>query len=191
MSALPLPPSRLLTPAEFAELPEDTEARYELQEGNLVMSPRPRPRHQLCLGRLWARLAEQLPAELEVLPEVDVDLELAPASRPGFVRAPDLVVVRREVLARVEGGGLIRASEVVLAVEITSPGTDRMDTVVKHGEYADAGIPHYWIVTLDDGVALIRCHLGGEFGYVDAAPVGGRVSVEEPFPATLDLDALL
>ena len=191
MSALPLQPPRLLTAAEFAELPEDAEARSELQEGSVVMSPRPRPRHQLCLRRLGSRLAEQLPADLEVLPEVDVDLELTPAFRPGFVRAPDLVVVRRDVLARVEDRGLIRAAEVVLAVEITSPGTSRMDTVIKHGEYADAGIGHYWIVTLDDGVALTRCHLGGEFGYVDAAPARGRISFDEPFPVVLDLAALL
>lgn len=191
MSALPLQPPRLLTTIEFAELPEDTDARYELQEGSIVMSPRPRPRHQLCLRRLGSQVAEQLPAELEILPEVDVDLELTPASRPGFVRAPDLVVVRRDVLARVESRGLIRAAEVVLAVEITSPGTGRMDTVVKHGEYADAGIPHYWIVTLEDSVALTRCHLGGEFGYIDAAPVTGPVSFDEPFPVALDLAALL
>lgn len=191
MSALPLQPLRLLTSAEFAELPEDAEARYELQEGGIVMSPRPRPRHQLCLRRLTSRLDEQLPAELEVLPGVDVDLELAPASRPGFVRAPDLVVVRRAVLDRVEDHGLIRACEVVLAIEITSPGTGRMDTVVKHDEYADAGIPHYWIVTLEEGVALTRCHLGGEFGYVDAAPLTGRISFDDPFPVALDLAALL
>ncbi len=30
-------------------------------------------------------------------------------------------------------------------------GSQRTDRVIKHGEYADAGIPHYWLVDLDAG----------------------------------------
>ncbi|MGI9092850.1 MAG: hypothetical protein ACR2FF_05285 [Mycobacteriales bacterium] len=41
MTALPAPPGRLLTIAEFAALGEDDRYRWELQEGNLVMSPSP------------------------------------------------------------------------------------------------------------------------------------------------------
>ena len=191
MTALPRQRPRLLTVAEFTALPEDSEARYELQEGHVVMSPRPRPKHQLCLGRLRSRLEEQLPDGFEVLPEVDVDLELVPPRRPGFVRAPDLVVVSRETLGRVEDGSLIRASEVVLVVEIISPGIHRTDTVIKHGEYADAGIPHYWVIDIEGGVSLTACHLAGEFGYLDASPRTGAVTIDEPFTVRLDLDALL
>jgi Uma2 family endonuclease len=191
VTALPLQRPRLLTVAEFAALPEDPEARYELQEGHVVMSRRPRPKHQLCLGRLRSRLEEQLPTGFEVLPEVDVDLELVPPERPGFVRAPDLVVVPREALARVEDGGLIRASEVALVIEIISPGTHRTDTVIKHGEYADAGIPHYWVLDIQDGVSLTACHLAGEFGYLDTSPLIDTITIDEPFTVRFDLDALL
>jgi hypothetical protein len=34
------------------------------------------------------------------------------------------------------------------------------------------------------------CHLPGEFGYVDAAPVSGTFTADEPFPVRLDLDRL-
>ncbi len=192
MTALPLQRPRLLTVAEFAALPEDSEARYELQEGHIVMSPRPKPDHQHCLRVLSSCLEEQLPAGFEVLPEVDVDLGLVPAERPGFVRAPDIVVVPREARLRVRNdGGLIRASEVALVVEISSPGSHRTDMVIKHGEYADAGIPHYWIVDIEDGVSLTACHLAGEFGYLDATPLTGTVTIDEPFTVRLDLDALV
>ncbi|MDQ3154077.1 MAG: Uma2 family endonuclease [Actinomycetota bacterium] len=192
MIALPLQRPRLLTVAEFAALPEDSAARYELQEGHVVMSPRPKPDHQECLGELRSRLKAQAPDGLDVLPEVDVDLELVPSGRPGFVRAPDLVVVPRDARLRVRThGGLIRAGEVVLAVEIISPGTRRMDTVIKHGEYADAGIPHYWVIDIEGGVSLTACHLAGEFGYLDASPHTGPVTIDEPFTVRLDLDALL
>jgi len=41
MTALPLqPPRRLLTVAEFAAFHENTEGRFELQEGNVVAALR-------------------------------------------------------------------------------------------------------------------------------------------------------
>jgi Uma2 family endonuclease len=191
MTALPVQRPRLLTVAEYVALPEDGEDRYELQEGIRVMSPRPVPRHQWCVSRLLRSLADQAPDHLVVLPEVDVDLGLTRPDQPGFVRVPDLVVVPRAALDRVDReGGLLRAREVVLAVEILSTGSRRMDSVTKHAEYADAGIPHYWIVDPEPQVALTACHLAGAFGYADAAPVTGAFATEAPFPVRLQLDAI-
>jgi Uma2 family endonuclease len=123
---------------------------------------------------------------------VDVDLELAAADRPGFVRRPDLVVVTREALQRVESeGGVVRASEVTVAVELVSPGSQRTDHVTKRGEYADAGIPHYWIVDITEPVSLLACHLAGEFGYADRGAVTGTFTATAPFAVEIDLDSLL
>jgi Uma2 family endonuclease len=195
MTALPAQPQRLLTVADYLALPEETEVHHELQEGILVMSPRPVPDHQLCLRRTSRSVEDQLPAGLEVLPEVDVDLQLVLDDRPATVRAPDLVVVAGVALERVRReGGLLRAAEVVLAVEIISPGSRRVDTVLKRSEYADAGIPHYWIVDLGepgDRITLTAHHLAGEFGYADAGSVAGTFATTEPFPVRVDLDALL
>ena len=191
MTALPFQRPQLLTAAEFAALPEATDGRYELQEGKIVMSPGPAPGHQFCQHRLQVLLDPQVPDDFRLLPTVDVDLELVPATRPGFVRIPDLVVVTRSGFERSHrGGGLLRAEEVVLAVEIVSDGSQRTDRMIKHDEYADAGIPHYWIVDIDDRPALTACHLAGEFGYVDAAPVSGTFTADDPFPVQLDLDQL-
>ncbi|MGH3701904.1 MAG: Uma2 family endonuclease [Pseudonocardiaceae bacterium] len=189
--ALPMPPVRLMTVAQYSSLPEDGEIRYELQEGILVMSPSPTPDHQRCLRRLLRTFEDQLPAGLEPIPEVDIDLQLAKHSQPGFVRRPDLAVVTCAAIQRVRRERtLLQASEVVLAVEIISPGSRRMDTIVKHGEYADAGIPYYWIVDIDGTVTLTACHFAGEFGFVDATPVTGVFTAEEPFPVRLDLTEL-
>jgi Uma2 family endonuclease len=192
MTALPLqPPRRLLTVAEFAAFHEANEGRFELQEGNVVVSPSPTPEHQLCLQELLYQLRPQVPDHLTTVPEVDIDLGLVPSHRPGFVRIPDLVVVTREGLKRRRAeGGLLRADEVELAVEIVSDGSQRTDHTIKHDEYADAGVPHYWIFELDVRPALVACHLAGEFGYVDAAPVSGIFTADEPFPVRLDLDQL-
>lgn len=179
-----------LTAAEYAALPEDTEHRYELQEGWVMMSPRPVPDHQDGIALLRDQLLPQLPGH-KVLQEVDVDLELAPPSRPGTVRVPDLVVVQRSAFERVRHERtLLRAGEVLLAVEFLSPGSTRIDTLVKHHEYAEAGIAHYWIVDLADGPALTACHLAGEFGYRDAAPERGVLVTDTPFPLRIDVAAL-
>lgn len=191
MPAPPPQPPRLLTVAEFAELPEAPDGRYELQEGRLVMSPSPVPEHQLCLQELQFQLRDQLPGHLRSVPEIDIDLGLVTPDRPGFARVPDLVVVGADALARRRHeGGLLRASEVLLVVEILSTGSQRTDRVIKHGEYADAGIGHYWIVDLLDGPSVTACHLGGAFGYVDAPPVTDVFAADEPFPVRLDLGRL-
>jgi Uma2 family endonuclease len=192
MTALPLqPPRRLLTVAEFAAFHEANEGRFELQEGNVVVFPSPAPEHQLCLQELLHQLRPQIPDHLITVPEVDIDLALVSEHRPGFVRIPDLVVVTREGLKRRRAeGGLLRAAEVVLAVEIVSDGSHRTDHTIKHGEYADAGVAHYWILELDDRPSLTACHLAGEFGYIDAVPVSGTFTADAPFPVRLDLDRL-
>jgi Uma2 family endonuclease len=92
--------------------------------------------------------------------------------------------VRRE-------GGVLRASEVLLVVEVVSPGSVRTDHVLKRSEYADAGIPHYWIVDITERVSLLACRLAGEFGYADGGAVTGRYTTSAPFPVEIDLDALL
>ena len=94
----------------------------------------------------------------------------------------------------VGGGGILRAFEVVLAVEVVSAGSERTDRTIKHSEYADAGIPHYWVVDLGesgDRITLTAHHLAGEFGYADAGPVDGVFAATEPFPVRIDLDALV
>jgi Uma2 family endonuclease len=102
-----------------------------------------------------------------------------------------VVVVHREAIERIDrDGDVLRASDVVVAVEILLPGSRRMDHVLKRAEYADAGIPHYWIIDLDEPVSLIACYLAGEFGHVDGGAVSGVFRTTDPFPVEVDLDAL-
>jgi Uma2 family endonuclease len=188
MTALPAATAPPLTADQFAALPEDPDARYELQEGAIVMAAQPVPDHQDCLGEIYAQLRHQVPSSYRVLLEVDVDLELTPPDHSGTVRGPDLVVVHHDAFLRVrKEGGLLRARDVVLAVEIHSVTTRRTDTVIKHTEYADAGIDHYWMVDLLDGPSLTACHRAGEFGYVDADPVRDAFTTDFPFRARIEL----
>ena len=80
-------------------------------------------------------------------------------------------------------------------MEVISAGSERTDRTIKHLEYADAGIPHYWVVDLGeagDRVSLTAHHLASEFGPVTwNSGDGGEFATTEPFRVRIDLDALV
>ena len=120
--------------------------------------------------------------------EANLILDDSDPTRP-LVREPDVYVLREE--NDPEDDGLFqRAENALLVVEVMSPGSGIIDWVRKMSEYADAGIPHYWIVDLDDPISLVACHLDGELGYIDGGAVTGVFDTTEPFPVRLDLGAL-
>ncbi|HEU5480211.1 MAG TPA: Uma2 family endonuclease [Candidatus Tumulicola sp.] len=191
MSVLPQPPGRLLTIREYADLGEIEHGRYELQEGRLVMSPSPTPDHMIAIARLYVALERQIPNDFAAVPDVDVDLQLAPATHPGSSRRPDLLIVRREALGRVrKERGLLRAGEVLIVIEVVSPGSERTDYVVKRGEYAGAGIPYYWVIDLDPSGSLTAYQLAGGFGYQENATFTGTFETDTPFAVRLKLEEL-
>ncbi|GAB3135087.1 Uma2 family endonuclease [Amycolatopsis sp. NPDC004378] len=174
-------PDQLLSLEEYRALGETDRGFTELVEGRVVPSPGGGRAHNLAACRLAGQLERQLPRGLAFVLGSDLDLGLAPPGEPGFSRRPDLLVFDRAARA-----DPIRAEEVAVVVEIATSGSRRTDYRVKHDEYADAGIPHYWIVDLREPVALVACR-----GYRDAPAVTGTFATREPFPVELDLDALL
>ncbi len=95
----------LFTVAEYAELGEPESGYSELQEGRILMSPSPSPNHSHASLRLAMQFVDQLPTDLEIIQDVDVDLELVPYGDPGFSRRPDLVVIPRSARDRVSDEG--------------------------------------------------------------------------------------
>lgn len=192
MSLQPVVPTHLLTVAEYLEIGELESGYSELVEGLLLVSPSPVGDHNYAGDELRYQLRGQLPPEFEAITNNDIDLRLAPADQPGTVRRPDVIVVSRAARRRQRaGGGIMTAADVQVVVEIISPGSRRIDNVLKRSEYADAGIPHYWIIDVTEPVSLLAYHLAGEFGYADSGAVTGTFTTDAPFPVTIDLDALL
>ncbi len=106
---------------------------------------------------------------------------------PGNVRIPDVVVARPASNALATP-----ASEALLVVEITSPGNFRQDRIVKHGEYAEAGIAFYLRVDLhlgpDDLTATTYELVGSEYAEL-AHAADGVLRLERPWPVEIDLRA--
>lgn len=142
--------------------------------------------HSVASMHLIMQLVGQLPDDLEVIRAVDVNLELAPPDKPGHVRRPDLFVAQRQNTE----DGLIKASEIVLVVEILSWSSRDTDTVAKRREYAKAGIPFYWIIDLEEQVSLAPMRLAGESGYQEMPVETGVYEADAPFPLKIQVDRL-
>lgn len=133
---LVLPSAVTVTPDEYDALPPDS--RIELVDGVLhVMTP-PTARHQIVMMRLAQSLLRRCPEHLIALHEQEI--RLADDHR----RNPDVLVVRRAAVNL--DWFSFAPKDVLLAVEIVSPGTQTADRKHKPAEYADAGIPFYWRV---------------------------------------------
>lgn len=191
MTVRPVQLQEPLSVAEFMAIDGGEGPSLELQEGSLVTSPFARPAHMFASAQVVMQVKRQLPPSLIVLQEAEIDLQFVVPGEPGTVRRADLVVVHEDAYDRVGAeGGCFAAGEVRLAIEIVSPGTKRMDRIVKRAEYADAGIPHYWLVDLDKPISLLPMHLTDDLGYVEDGEVTGVCTVDGPFPARLRLDEL-
>lgn len=161
------------------DLGDDVQWRQvEIDDGALLVNPPPTFEHD----RAGSRLAQALmraapPAPLEVVvPAAAVLLRRR-------VRVPDLVVVRADLVPR--RARYAPLESLVLAVEVESPSSRRRDRVQKPGEYATAGIPHYWRVELD-GPAIVAYRLvDGAYVEVGRAEGEQALVVVEPFPVTV------
>jgi Uma2 family endonuclease len=112
------------------------------------------------------------------------------ASFPPSVRDPDIVVIRDSVFE--QRSSQVPAADVVLVVEIVSPGSRGTDHVMKLHEYAKAGIENYWIVDPDAAPhdRFLAYRLDGENYRRVAAFDGSRIHVREPTEMEFTLDAL-
>jgi Uma2 family endonuclease len=99
---------------------------------------------------------------------------------------PDVLVARRSAFTH--EARRLRPADVVLAVEIESPSSRRMDRLTKPSILAAGGVPHYWRVELDDldapAVAVHRL-ADGTYREVRTVRAGEAVVVDLPFPVEL------
>lgn len=162
---------RPLTYDEVRQFPDDG-YRYELVDGELLVTPAPDTAHQRAVTRLIVLLAAAVPDEMETLVG-PVDWYV----RPTTYFAPDLVVVRRD--ARADAQRLLEPP--VLAVEVLSPSTRHRDVGLKLRAYEDAGLPWYWVV--DPVAPLLTVHRLVDGRFVRQASVTGdeRFVSDEPF----------
>lgn len=115
--------------------------RYELVDGELLVTPSPTRQHQRAVGRLLYELTTYIDAQAigeALVSPSDVELE-----REHLVQ-PDLYVVPGDEAKHNE----FPVRSLLLAVEVLSPSSARYDRVTKRSLY-QRHVPEYWIVDLD------------------------------------------
>lgn len=128
-----LPASTGFVRADLDAMPDDGR-RYELIDGSIIVTPSPSMRHQYASGRLHLLLSAACPADLIVL-FAPFDVALDDTS----VLQPDLLVARSADFTEQD---LPLAP--LLAVEVLSPSTRRIDLTLKRSRYEAAGTVSYW-----------------------------------------------
>jgi Uma2 family endonuclease len=146
-----------LTAEEYAQLPPSS--RTELVDGVLMVGETPTLWHQDVVDLLKWRLTAVCPTGLRIVREQE--------ARLGEVlrRNPDLMAVRASACG--PDTCSYAPEDIVLAVEVVSPGSRTRDRLHKPGEYAEAGIGHYWRVETRPSVAVHTYRLGETGSYLE------------------------
>ncbi|MBM2810695.1 MAG: hypothetical protein HW416_1454 [Chloroflexi bacterium] len=166
---------RRLTFDDYKQLPDDQD--YEIVEGVLYVSPRPRARHQIIGTHLAIRLFEHV--HQTGLGLVVQDTDLIVSDRDVYI-SPDIMVFLGEKVASVPLDGWIHTIP-DLVVEVLSPSTRDYDLTTKQRIYAELGVGHYWIADAD-GRTLIECVLGTDSRYQERKVEAPAVFVPALFP---------
>lgn len=131
------------TASDLLDLPDDGN-RYEVLDGELLVTPAPSLAHQRAAGLLYRALSDYLatqPIGEVIIAPADVTFS------ERRVLQPDVLVIpfadgRRA--SKFEDVGRL-----LLAAEVISPPTARVDRVAKRRVFREGGVPEYWIVDLD------------------------------------------
>jgi Uma2 family endonuclease len=141
--AMPVPPQVEWTAAMARALPDDGN-RYEVVDGELLVTPAPSQRHQRAMELLhlllgpYARASRMMHAHF-----APCEIEFSPTRAV----QPDLFVVRLVNGKMPPDADLPRT--VLLVVEGLSPTTARYDRRKKRPMFQKEGVPEFWIVDID------------------------------------------
>lgn len=119
----------------------DDDRRYEVVDGELLMTPAPTPHHQqvaLTLARRFADFVESRRLGTILIAPCDVVLSEI------NVFQPDILLISVERRALIEEKKIAGAPDLV--VEVLSPSTEQRDRIAKAKQYARFGVREMWLV---------------------------------------------
>ncbi len=134
----------------------------ELSEGRLEMLPMPTQGHQLIVAFLYRALLEFTSiGNLGLVLFAPLRIKV----REGQIREPDIVFMREENKHRRADDYWTGAD---LVVEVVSNDDPNRDVKIKRQEYAEAGIPEYWIVDPRNSSVSVLTLKAGDLEYAEA-----------------------
>jgi Uma2 family endonuclease len=154
---------RSFTVADLYAMPESERGeRYELIDGDLLVNPAPRSKHQSVNHNLVLHLGNYV--RLNRLGRVRENSGVHVSE--GTYVIPDAVFVARDRLSIFGEDNIEAAPDLVC--EILSPSTRRQDLITKRALYARIGVCEYWLIDPDAlSVTVLVLENGG---FIELAP---------------------
>jgi Uma2 family endonuclease len=140
------PPQGEWTEADYFALPE-TARIVELWDGELSIEPLADAAHQRIVDTLAACLSAYDPVGEVIVAPVAVRLG------EGRIRQPDVLYLKPEGWGRITQRYVNGPPDWV--AEVISPGSRETDTKDKLTQYAEAGIPEYWLIDPEAGTVSV------------------------------------
>jgi Uma2 family endonuclease len=129
--------------AEMVRALPDDGNRYEVVYGELLVTPAPRPWHEVLVERLMFDLGAYVRREpVGIVLGSRADISWA----PDVLVQPDVFVVP---LTQARALDWTQYQDLLLVAEVLSPSSARSDRFLKRRRYQEAGVPLYWIVDGD------------------------------------------
>ena len=151
-----LPPQGLWSDEEYLWLTDRCGRRVEFTDGRVEELPMPTDSHQAILGFLYLQLVAWLRPRGGVTQVSGLRVRL----RAGKFREPDVTALRDRADPRRRDRYWLGAD---LVVEVVSPDRPARDLVEKRADYAEAGIPEYWIVDPRDETISVLALADGAY----------------------------
>jgi Uma2 family endonuclease len=127
--------------ADLDSFPSEDGYRYEIIQGELIVTPSPGRPHGAVATRLSNLLRTTLTETQWAYIGQPINLEIE-SKETTYHCEPDLSIFDRPMGEIVDDESIFP----VIVIEIVSPGNPNNDYVRKVGAYAALGIPEYWIV---------------------------------------------
>ncbi len=148
-----IPEARRYTVEEVLAFPADGN-RYEVVQGELLVTPAPRGKHQFVAGRLYSLLRNYLSplglGDTVLFPPADITWGIPPREADELVQ-PDIFVVHLDEVS----GEWLDMKRLLLVAEVVSPSSSRGDRVVKRKAYQRHQVATYWVVDADAGLVEV------------------------------------
>jgi Uma2 family endonuclease len=144
-----LPLQGLWTEAQYLKLTDQTNRLIEFTDGVIEVLPMPTDKHQAILQLVFLALLAFVEPRGGKVHFAALRLRV----RDDKFREPDILLVRDASDPRRQNRFWLGAD---LVVEVVSEDDPERDTVEKVNDYAEAGIPEYWIVNpLDETIRVL------------------------------------
>ncbi len=150
-----LPRQGAWTDDAYLWLTDHSRRLVEFTDGRVEELPMPTSTHQAILLFLYVLFREHLKPHGVVMVSA-----LRMRIREGKFREPDILLLRDRSDPRYQDRYWLGAD---LVVEVVSPDDPQRDLVEKRADYAEGGIPEYWIVDPRDETVTVLALRGGAY----------------------------